>query len=341
MEYVTSKRESNNLYLERREQNVSLSPPTGEVQTLLYGGDGDLRRKTVGIGGVAQSDVRLLKDGQVVLQESDVATGSLLRHYTNGGGEWGNLISLAQGDNTGGRFNLSRFNLCEFNQTSGPPYALSRFYAFDHIGTTRLLLDAAGNAMDTSLFSGYGTELDVSGSTDTPFGFDGNWQYFRLTPNLLLAGARIYDPVSGAWLSPDPIGSEGGDWNLFRYVENKPVKNVDFLGLSPTPVPAPTPPNNLYRKIVIWKANEDNKNEGGTHEAARILRSRGYDVIVLWKGSPQQLINATKSKYLAGLFIGGEGVVGSRYISHMIKADSSLEGPHWVVTRNPKSKLPL
>jgi RHS repeat-associated protein len=220
---------------------VGFSLPTGEVQTLLYGGDGDLRRKTVALGGIPQSDVRLLKDGQVVLQESDVATGALLRHYTNGGGEWGNLISMAQGDNTGGHFNLSRFNLCTFNQTSGPPYALSRFFAFDHIGTTRLLLDANGNVVDTSLFSGFGVEMEASGSTENPFSFDGNWQYFQITPRHLLAGARIYDPFTGAWLSPDPIGFVGGDWNFFTYVENNPTNQVDPTGLASTPQPQPCP----------------------------------------------------------------------------------------------------
>jgi RHS repeat-associated protein len=174
----------------------------------------------------------LLKDGQVVLQESDAATGALLRHYTNGGSEWGNLLSLAQGDNTGGRFNLSRFNLCNFNQASGPPYALSRFFAFDQIGTTRLLLDAAGNVVDTSLYSGYGAELDASGSTDNRFGFDGNWNYFQLSSNLLLAGARIYDPATGTWLSLDPIGFEGG-WNILNYVNSNPVNGVDPMGEQP------------------------------------------------------------------------------------------------------------
>jgi len=33
------------------------------------------------------------------------------------------------------------------------------------------------------------------------------------------------------WMSPDPIGYEGGDVNLYRFVGNDPVNNVDPMGL--------------------------------------------------------------------------------------------------------------
>jgi len=33
------------------------------------------------------------------------------------------------------------------------------------------------------------------------------------------------------WMSPDPIGYEGGDVNLYRFVGNDPVNRVDPMGL--------------------------------------------------------------------------------------------------------------
>ncbi len=44
--------------------------------------------------------------------------------------------------------------------------------------------------------------------------------------------ARWYDPESGRFLSEDPIGFEGGDMNLYRYVGNNPVNRKDPLGLT-------------------------------------------------------------------------------------------------------------
>ena len=42
--------------------------------------------------------------------------------------------------------------------------------------------------------------------------------------------ARPYDPNMGRWLSRDPIGEEGGV-NLYGFVGNRPIDEVDALGL--------------------------------------------------------------------------------------------------------------
>ena len=44
-------------------------------------------------------------------------------------------------------------------------------------------------------------------------------------------GYRDYDPETGRWTAKDPIGFDGGDENLFDYVQNDPVNMIDPLGL--------------------------------------------------------------------------------------------------------------
>ena len=41
---------------------------------------------------------------------------------------------------------------------------------------------------------------------------------------------RWYDPVTGRWLSKDPIGLSGG-LNLYAFCEGDPINNVDRIGL--------------------------------------------------------------------------------------------------------------
>lgn len=43
--------------------------------------------------------------------------------------------------------------------------------------------------------------------------------------------ARYYNPSTGRFMSPDPIGFNGGDTNLYRYCGNNPVNCIDPDGL--------------------------------------------------------------------------------------------------------------
>ena len=43
--------------------------------------------------------------------------------------------------------------------------------------------------------------------------------------------ARYYDPQVRRFISEDQIGFEGGDLNLYAYVQNNPINKVDPLGL--------------------------------------------------------------------------------------------------------------
>jgi len=50
--------------------------------------------------------------------------------------------------------------------------------------------------------------------------------------------ARYYQPTLQRFISEDPLGFRGGDWNLYAYVRNNPVQYRDPLGLCVTDNPA-------------------------------------------------------------------------------------------------------
>jgi RHS repeat-associated protein len=131
-------------------------------------------------------------------------------HYTQGPGQWGQLISAR-------------------NVDSG----VSRFYGYDMQGNTTFLTDSAGNITDTYSYNAFGEELSSSGSTPNPHRYGGQVGYYRDKIERVYVRARHYAPPTGRWLSRDPIGFVGGDFNLYRYVRNNPVRQVDPWGLSP------------------------------------------------------------------------------------------------------------
>lgn len=47
---------------------------------------------------------------------------------------------------------------------------------------------------------------------------------------MLYYRARFYDPQVGRFISEDPIRFQGGDINLYAYVKNRPLSNIDPSG---------------------------------------------------------------------------------------------------------------
>jgi RHS repeat-associated protein len=114
----------------------------------------------------------------------------------------------------------------------------------DQVGTPKALVDTANmRLVRIFLNDEFGKSLDLDcdwefdnsrfdeGHLNLPFGFAGGLK----TPytNLVHFGAREYDPEVGRWISKDPIGFNGGDTNLYGFVVQDPVNQVDSSGTGP------------------------------------------------------------------------------------------------------------
>ena len=73
----------------------------------------------------------------------------------------------------------------------------------------------------------FGRTTKVQGDLDADFRYTGF--YYDQATGLYFSGTRVYSPDLARWLTRDTIG-EGGGINLYRYVENNPVNNVDPSG---------------------------------------------------------------------------------------------------------------
>ena len=103
-----------------------------------------------------------------------------------------------------------------------------RYYAKDHLGSIRDVLDEKGQSKARYDYDPYG-KLTSDPASPPEFGYAG--MHYHAPSGLYLTKYRAYDPESGRWLSRDPIGEAGGI-NLYAYVGGNPVSFVDPLGLT-------------------------------------------------------------------------------------------------------------
>jgi len=135
------------------------------------------------------------------------AAGATNQRFTDFADSWGGLTSLR-------------------DTTTG----LTSHYAFDMSGNTRDLVNASGAVTDQYWSTAFGSELNATGSTNNPFRFSGEVGGQRQAADMTYLRARVLEMLHAIWLSKDPIGFYGGDWNLSRYVGNNPIDHIDPSG---------------------------------------------------------------------------------------------------------------
>jgi RHS repeat-associated protein len=108
-------------------------------------------------------------------------------------------------------------------------------YGVDPLGSVVHLLDSGLNRAGTYVYWPYGEVLSHTGA-DTPMQYVGRWGYYTATTNRLYVRARWLRPDLGRWMTEDPIGFEGGDWNLYGYARKSPTSHGDPTGLIGLPV---------------------------------------------------------------------------------------------------------
>ena len=106
------------------------------------------------------------------------------------------------------------------------------FYAYDGNGNVAGLFDADDSSLSARYeYDPYGNVLVQTGPMAEINRFRFSTKYQDAETGLLYFGFRYYNPSTGMWISPDPLGESGG-LNLYSFNAGSPVNFYDPYGLA-------------------------------------------------------------------------------------------------------------
>ncbi len=108
------------------------------------------------------------------------------------------------------------------------------FFLTDHLGSVRVVASANGVAEEYNHYYPLGGLLPTSTSSTglQPVKYQGKEWAGAKGLNLYDFGARRYDPATGRWLSPDPLGEKYYGHSPYLFCAANPMKYVDPTGKS-------------------------------------------------------------------------------------------------------------
>jgi len=202
----------------------------------------------------------------------------------------------------------------------------SSYYHQDGLGSVVAMTDESGDATGTIRYDAWGAVARQTGGIPQ-YGYTG-----REPDNtgLVYYRARYYDPDTGRFTQPDPVGLSGGT-NLYAYAGGDPVNYTDPLGTTPAPQVtrifgsqannyfSPTPvtsnnnlsfkpsSNNTFRPETFTKVVDTTVS--GILDVAP--QSKGVKVLKGGKSIVDQVINTDGPGALTGAITGG--VSGTKF----------------------------
>jgi RHS repeat-associated protein len=251
---------------------------------LVYDGKGRLRvRKEYDFTDdwSLTSETRYVYDGMRVIQErnsgntptASYTRGSDLSGSLEGAGGIGGLLARSHGY-SGGTGNWSTHNC----------------YHADGNGNITYLVNSSQTLAASYRYDPYGNTISSSGTLASANVYRFSSKEFHANSGLYYYGYRWYHPNLQRWPNRDPLGElgfellrrsgesvESSSVNLYRFVGNDPLRNVDSIGLQFLRIAGPTGTLNGVSKVCSLVSKTDPINHPGSEnhgKSACIWRCR-------------------------------------------------------------------
>ncbi|HEX5413128.1 MAG TPA: RHS repeat-associated core domain-containing protein [Terriglobia bacterium] len=150
-----------------------------------------------------------------------------------GGGELG-LYSAGTATWFGQDVPMGGRTLVQYGLPNGLPTLILHA---NKLGSTTVVADQTGAELEDQIAYPWGQTW-----TTAALGYDRHFAGMQQpeSPEALIpTDFRKYNPALGRWMTPDPAGMAAADpsnpqsWNMYAYVLNNPVSNIDPSGLEP------------------------------------------------------------------------------------------------------------
>ena len=115
--------------------------------------------------------------------------------------------------------------------TTTPPDFVTMFHHRDHLGSLRIVTDAAGAQISAHDYYPFGMEIEADPNTDNMNRFTGHER--DANTGLDYMRARYFGGSLVRFLSVDPVEGKPDNppsWNAFTYVQNNPIRYTDPTG---------------------------------------------------------------------------------------------------------------
>jgi RHS repeat-associated protein len=147
------------------------------------------------------------------------------------------------------------------------------YYEADGLGSVTSLTDPTGAIAATYTYDSFGFMTASTGSATNWFRYTG--RQFDSTGGIYYYRARYYDPMSGRFLSEDPLRFDAAV-NFYSYVLNNPSNLRDSLGLCPKQV-CPDYINNFFQTLMpVFRDMADQTGADGRYFAALSSYESGW-----------------------------------------------------------------
>jgi RHS repeat-associated protein len=188
-------------------------------KTLVYNQNNRLQR--VEEGGTVLGEYAYNGLGQRITKT--VGGNTTVFHYDFDG----NIIGESESDGTFTTeyLYLGASRTAKIDMASGNMY----YYHNNYLGTPLLMTDDTGTVVWEADYKPFG-EATVNPNSTVVNNFRFPGQYYDTETGFHYNYHRYYDPKTGRYLTPDPLGLSGG-FNPYAYVKNNPVNRIDPTGL--------------------------------------------------------------------------------------------------------------